>query len=160
MIKRLNQKIKHHFLEVLELKTSTVSIAAGFAVGSLISILPTPGFGVVLGTVVVMLFKKVNKISTFIALAFWNPLTLAPIYALSFKIGYLIFGNEPIVEYKFTILEQVYHYTQRFLVGNIISAICISALCYFMSYVAVEAFKRKKNSKEVTLVQTDFREKQ
>ena len=149
MIKRLKQRLKRHFLEVLELKTSTVSIAAGFAVGSLISILPRPGFGVILGTIVVILFKRINKMSTFLALALWNPLTLAPIYALSFKIGYGIFGRAPIVKYKFTILEQVYYYTKRFLVGNIISAICISALCYLLSYIAVEVYKRKRNTKEV-----------
>ena len=44
MLFSIKDRIKHHFAEVIRLKTSGHAIALGFAVGSFISILPTPGF--------------------------------------------------------------------------------------------------------------------
>ena len=43
-MKYLKTRIKHHFGAVLKTKHSPHAIASGFAIGTLIAILPTPGF--------------------------------------------------------------------------------------------------------------------
>ena len=65
MVKKFKEKLKHHFQEVLKTKTSPHSIALGFAIGTLIDILPTLGFGFFLGLLVGLIFEKVNKYSLF-----------------------------------------------------------------------------------------------
>ncbi|MFH1592426.1 MAG: DUF2062 domain-containing protein [Candidatus Woesearchaeota archaeon] len=145
MIGKYKNKIKKHFQAVIRTKKSPHSIALGFAIGTLIGILPTPGFNILLGVLVVLIFRKVSKFSLFGALAFWNPIVLIPLYFWSYKIGGLIFGSAPVVEYELTILEQIYHFSRRFLVGSIILAPCFSILSYFlMRKIIVLITKSKK----------------
>lgn len=145
MINKLKEKIKKHFHEVIRTKKSEHSVALGFAIGTFISILPTPGFNILLGLLVVLIFKKVNKFSLFISMAVWNTLTLIPIYWLSYKIGNLLFGSVPVVKYNIVILDQIYNFTRRYLVGNLILALIISPLCYFIVKGLIRLYRKKKN---------------
>ena len=145
MIGKYKKKIAEHFQEVIRTKKSPHSIALGFAIGTLIGILPTPGFNILLGMLVILVFRKVNKFSLFGALAFWNPLVLTPVYFLSYKIGDLILGSVPVIEYELTILEQIYYFSRRFLVGNAIVAFCFSMSSYFLiRKIVVYVIKFKK----------------
>ncbi len=144
MINKLKEKLKHHFHEVMMTKKSEHSIALGFTIGTFISILPTPGFNILLGLLVVLIYKKVNKFSLFIAMAVWNTLTLIPIYWLSYKIGDLLFGSVPVVKYNIVILDQIYNFSRRFLVGNFILAVVISPLSYFIVKGLIRLYRRRK----------------
>lgn len=139
------KRIKKHFKEVIDIKTSNESIAIGFAIGTFIAILPTPGFNIFISALILLIFKRVSKISLFGALAIWNPITLIPIYTLSFKIGNTIFSSEPIIKYNIIILDQIYNFSRRFLVGNLTLAISLSIISYFIMLKIVEISK-KKNS--------------
>jgi len=48
--------------EFVGIKKSAHSIALGFAIGTFIGIMPTPGFGVLFALLVVLFYKEVNKI--------------------------------------------------------------------------------------------------
>ena len=98
MLRRVKEKLKRHFHEVARSRKSSHSIALGFAVGTFISILPTPGLNLILGLLVALIYEKINKYSLVISIFFWNTLTLSPIYILSFKIGDLLFGDLPAAE--------------------------------------------------------------
>lgn len=136
-------KLKRYLHDIAKIKKSPNSIALGFSIGAFISILPTPGFNILLGFLVILLYKNVNKISLFGSMALFNPLTLIPIYMWSYRIGNLIFGKVPIVEYKITILQQIYNFSRRFLIGNIILATIISLLSYVLVRYAAQAVQRK-----------------
>lgn len=147
MIKTVKQKLKKHFHEIMKIKKSEHSIALGFAIGTFISILPTPGFNLLLGMVVVLIYKKINKISLFSSMAVWNTLTMMPLYILSYKLGDLIFGNAPVVKYKIELINQIYNYSRRYLVGNFVVAASVSILSYFVLKYIVRLYrKRKKKS--------------
>lgn len=148
MIKKFKLTLKQHFDEVFKLKTSTKSVAWGVAVGTMIAVLPTPMLNILLGTLVIFVFKSISKAGVFLPIFFWNPLTLAPVYALSFKIGDWFFGNAPIVKYKLTLLQQVFVYAKRFLVGNVILAVLISIISFFLTYWVVNYYKAKKLKKD------------
>jgi uncharacterized protein len=137
MILGIKAKVKHHFHEVIRIKKSPHSIVFGFAIGTLIAILPTPGLSIILGLVVISIFKNISKIALFGALLFWNPIVSAPLYILSYKIGGLLFGNLPVVEYEVSILDNAYNFTRRYLVGNFILAVSISIASYFLIRIAI-----------------------
>ncbi|MEQ9364740.1 MAG: DUF2062 domain-containing protein [Leptospirales bacterium] len=126
------QRIRDHLREVLDLKTSPGAIAAGFTLGACISVLPTFGFGVFIGIVLTLSFKRISKIALFAGLAFWNPLTLIPLYSLSFVIGDAIFGDAAVKSFQIAWMNEVSTYTRRFLVGNFIVTGVIAVCSYWI----------------------------
>ncbi|MFH0860273.1 MAG: DUF2062 domain-containing protein [Candidatus Altiarchaeota archaeon] len=140
---KLNQRLKDFFDRTLRAKRSPHSIALGFAIGSFIAIMPTPGFGTLLGLLVVLLYKKVNKLSVFLGLAFWNPLTLVPLYILSYKIGDMLLAPVPVVDYDIGVMYAGYHLTRRFLLGNLILSTLLSTVSYAAVRLYVESQQKK-----------------
>jgi uncharacterized protein len=132
VVKKFKKKIKEHFLEVIRTKTSPHNIGLGFATGTFISILPTPGFNIILGLLVLLIFKKMNKFSLFAGILFWNPLTSIPIYYLSYQIGDFLFGSTSVVLYELNLLGQINLYARRFLIGNVILALLTATTSYFI----------------------------
>ena len=144
MIKKTRDKIKQYFREILEIKTTPSEIAAGFSVGTAIALLPTFGLGIFIGLFLIFIFKKISKISMFIAFAFWNPLTLIGSYSLSYAIGDLIFPGTPTTVFKLQLLNQIYLYSRKFLVGNIIVTIIFTTLSYLLVYFLVKKYQKKE----------------
>ncbi|HLD42006.1 MAG TPA: DUF2062 domain-containing protein [archaeon] len=134
---------------LLKSKTSPHSVALGFAIGTFISVLPTPGLHFVLGFLILLLVKKISKYSLFFTLLFWNALTLTPIWMMSYKIGDWIFGSEAVVRYKFELLNQAYNFSRRFLVGNVILAILISVILYFATKQIVRWYYLRRLLREI-----------
>jgi uncharacterized protein (DUF2062 family) len=145
-IKKHLQKTKEHFQEVLETKTSPHSIALGFAIGTCIVILPTFGFNILLGFLIIALFGKINKFALFGAYIIWNPLTILPLYSLSYKVGSLLFKSVPVQEYDLVIWDHIYSFTRRFLVGNILVAITAAIASYIIVYQIVKIIYKKEES--------------
>ena len=139
--KKFRNKFSSYFKELLKTKTSPHSIAMGFSIGTFVAILPTPGLNILLGLLIVFIFKKISKFALFGAMAIFNPLVLTPIYVFSYKIGNVIFSSEPIVRYKFILLFQIYEFSRRFLVGNLFIATSISILSYFIVKKIVKKYE-------------------
>jgi len=144
MIGKLRKKLKKHFREVLEIKTSPTSIASGFAVGTFFALFPTFGLELIIIPIIIFIFKKISKISLGSAYIVWNPLITFPLYALGFKIGNSLLADVPIKTYRFEVLSQFYAYSRRFLVGNFILAVVISIVSYFAVLYLVRYFRRRK----------------
>ncbi|MFH1053581.1 MAG: DUF2062 domain-containing protein [Candidatus Woesearchaeota archaeon] len=142
--RKLINKVKDHFHNVLSIKTTPKEIALGFAIGTFISIIPTPGFNIIIGLIIVLIFERISKLALFGAMVIWNPLTLIPIYLLSFKIGNLIFGSLPVVEFQLSMLNQILFYSRRFLVGNLIVAIGVSIISYVIVFFITTIIEKKK----------------
>ncbi|MBU0466154.1 MAG: DUF2062 domain-containing protein [Nanoarchaeota archaeon] len=141
--KKYKNKIKKHLQKFLELKTSPKSIAAGFVVGTLIAFLPTFGTDVFIALLVLVIFKNLSKFSTLFALAVWNPIVLDLLYPLEYSIGNLILGNYPVQRFQVEIYNQIFAYTIRFLLGNLILTVVATAVSYFIVYHVVRAYQKK-----------------
>jgi uncharacterized protein len=148
MLKKYKEKIKHHFHEVIRTKKSPHSIALGFAIGTFIGILPTPGLNILFGLIIILIFEKVNKFTLFFAIFFWNTLTLAPVHYLSFKIGVLLFGSAQVVKSDFVMLDFLYTFARRYLVGNLILAVTLSIASYFIVKITVNKMRVRKIIKD------------
>jgi uncharacterized protein (DUF2062 family) len=142
-------RLRDHFTEVIRIKKSPKSIAFGFALGSFIGLLPTPGFGVLLGVLLTLTYTKINKFSLFAGLLLWNPILLVPAYSISYRIGDVLFGEMPVVGIDLPLLDSILHVTRRFLVGNLILASLVSTLSYLIIHEAVKAYQSRKWYKRV-----------
>lgn len=140
----VKKSLKHHINDIIKIKTSPHSIALGFAIGAFIAILPTVGIGILLGIIIIFLFKKVSKLSLFGAMLVFNPLILAPIYYLSYQLGNLILGNAPKQEFDLSLYNMVYHLSARFLLGNVILAVVFSLLSYYIVKNIAQKYQEKK----------------
>ena len=136
--------IKDHLFEILETKTTPHSIASGFAIGTFISILPLPGFNILIATALVLMFKRISKIAIFVAMAIWNPITLIPVYYSSYQLGILIFKNRPTEEFNLSILNRVYYFTNDFIIGNIILSFVIALISFYITFDIVKFYREKK----------------
>jgi len=150
MVIKLKNKIKQHLKEVVELKKSPHSIAAGFALGTLIALLPTFGLGLFIGLALLLIFKKISKISMLASFAVWNPLILALIYPLNYELGNFLLPGVPVRTYKIELLNRLFVYSRRFLFGSVITAVSMSVVSYilvlYFSYRAQN--KKQKGIKE------------
>lgn len=140
------KKVRNHFRGVIRIKKSPHSMALGFAIGTLIEILPTPGINIILALIVILAYPKVSKLALFGALLFWNPLFTIPLYALSFRIGSALFGNAPVVKYNVVVLDNIYNFSRRFLVGNTILAVSISAISYVVVRITASYVQKRKHA--------------
>lgn len=112
-------------------------------VGTLIAFLPTFGTDVFIALLVLVIFKNLSKFSTLFALAVWNPIVLDLLYPLEYSIGNLILGNYPVQRFQVEIYNQIFAYTIRFLLGNLILTVVATAVSYFIVYHVVRAYQKK-----------------
>lgn len=131
----LAERFKRSWDEFLLGGTDPHEVALGFALGSFIALLPTFGFSALLGILLMMVFPRLNRPAVFLALALWNPLVQIPIYALSFGIGSELFGNAPVIKYQVEILNQLYTFTRRFLVGHLLLTAAVTVITYVVVWV-------------------------
>ena len=145
---RIKKAIKDHFIEIIHLQISPHSIASGFALGTFISVLPTPGFNIILGIIVTLIFSRINKFSLFGAILLWNPFTAAFIYPTSYAIGNNIFGTLPAVDYQLTFFDYLLRFSRRFIVGNLILASSTALASYGITRLAAEIIQHKEKKKQ------------
>jgi uncharacterized protein len=143
--------LKNYYHELLSIKTSPHSIAIGFAVGTFLSILPTPGLSILVGLFILFIYPRMSKISLFTSYIVWNPFVLGPIYILSYRLGVLISGSAETVKYQIVFFNQLYNFTRIYLVGSLIIALGISLLSYGLVYLAVSRYQKKKQEKEYSI---------
>ena len=143
-LSNFKEKLKKHLDEVLKIKKSPHSIAVGFAIGTLIAVLPTFGLGIFIGLLVLFIFKRLSKISMFISFAIWNPFVLTLMYPLSYGIGNLVLKKEPVRKFTFEVLNQIFIYSRRFLIGSFILAVTLAIASYLLVLILIYKYQHKQ----------------
>jgi uncharacterized protein (DUF2062 family) len=129
---QLTNVMKQRWQELVQTNASPQSIALAFAVGTFISVLPTPGLNLVLATLLASLFKQLNRTGLLAAIAVWNAFVVAPIYVLSHKVG----ASLPILS--------GHNLAIGFLVGNMLLAVVITAVSYLVVQSGISRYKTQK----------------
>jgi len=143
MAYEFRKKIRREFYKIISAKGSEHSIALGFAIGSFIAILPSFGLDILIGLLIVLIFKRINKFSLFGSFVVWNPLTLFPIYFLSYQLGSVIFGSTPAIRFNVVMVDMIYNFSARFFAGTFILSLLISVTSYFVIRISVNRYKRR-----------------
>lgn len=127
-------KIKKIYSDLITTRASPESLALGFATGTFIAILPTPGFGIFIGLFLALLFKKINKLGIIVAFSVWNPFLLIPVYWLSYMLGDLLFIPDPNIHFTYEMANEIYHYSGKFIIGNLFIATSVALISYYTVY--------------------------
>lgn len=124
------EQLKERLKAALAGRASAHEIALGFTVGTAISVLPTPGFNILLGALSIAVYPCVNRLAVFGAMAVYNPIVMIPFYWASYQLGALLFTADAVVHYDVVVLDQAFDFTRRYLFGNLIVAAVTSAATY------------------------------
>jgi uncharacterized protein len=142
---KLREIGRNHLKQIALTKKSPHTIALGFGLGTFLSILPTPGFSVMLGVLTILFYKNISKYALFGAMALFNPLVLAPIYVLSYKLGLLILGTLPVLKVEYIFMDKIYHVTMRTIFGSAIIGAVAGMVSYGLVRYAAEIFLRNQS---------------
>lgn len=149
-------KLKRYTIAVLTSDKSDTSIALSYAFGTLIALLPTPGFSTAIGVGFIAIFKQLNKMAVLLSMLVWNGITIIPVYWLSFKIGTHFSNNLPDVEIENETIRQVVLYFKQFALGNLALTIPIAIGSYFLALVLLRLARkfrlRRAESKRKTIL--------
>ena len=116
-----------------------------FAIGTFISILPTPGFNILLASFLLSKWRHLHRAAMFASLSLWNAFVVAPLYSLSFKLGGWFFDSPSTQAESLSIFENPLLWVQGFMVGNFVTALGTAVICYFLVKTAVQ-FKSTSTS--------------
>jgi len=149
MVKKNRFDIKEQFKEVLRIKKEPKEIARGFAIGTFFANFPTLGLELLIILPLLIIFKKISKISLLSAYVVWNPLITYPLAAVSYIIGDSILGSAPIVLIEFTLFQGIIQFTIRYLLGSLILASFFATISYFVVFY----LSKKYQNKEIPILQ-------
>ncbi|MEM7335876.1 MAG: DUF2062 domain-containing protein [Chloroflexota bacterium] len=113
-------------------------LGLAFAIGTFISILPTPGFNILLASFLLSKWRQLHRAAMFASLSIWNAFVVAPLYSLSFKLGRWFFDSPATQASNLSIFENPLLWVQGFMVGNFVTALGTAVICYFMVKTAVQ----------------------
>ncbi len=145
----IREKVTRFIERLTEPESSSQAIALSFSLGTLIAILPTPGFGIFIGLSLILIFRMLNKIAMVLAITMWNPLLQLPVYYVSYRLGSFLLNKstpEVIEESWITLFT---HHTQSFVLGNSILAALISVLSYIVVLQVTSYYRKRKAIAEI-----------
>ncbi len=138
------QKLKAYFWDVAAIKTHPHEIALGFAVGMFISTMPTPGFNILLGFIL-LFFIRMNKIALLAGLAFLNPLITPLIYSTELQIGRVFIPYNPLVGVPWYSWQNLLANIKPFLLGAFILAVWLAIISYALVFLATYLYQMRKH---------------
>lgn len=131
--------VKRTWQKILLGDMGPAALALGVALGTFLALLPTFGFSALIAFGLLPFLTKINKPAVFVAILFWNPLIQIPVYAASLQLGSLIFAGAPVVHYDIELLNHLYTFTRRFLVGHLIMTVGLTFLSFVLTYLTASA---------------------
>lgn len=142
---RLLQTAKEKAEALLKAEVSAHNQALGFAVGTFISLLPTPGFNFALALLLASWFR-LHRATVLVSLAVWNVFVTAPFLAMSYRLGNWLFPAPATASVPSQWQAQVVSFVQGFLVGNLIIAVGVTAVSYTVVLFIIWLFRNKQQA--------------
>ncbi len=128
LLANLSITLKQQWQELTQSNATPRNLAAAFALGAFISVLPIPGVDLMVTTLLAAWFKQLNRAALYAAAVVWNTFVVAPFYILSRQVGGFLFQTGYIPE--LTLGGQASALAQRFLVGNLVVAVLVTAVSF------------------------------
>ena len=117
-------------------------LAASFAVGTLITMLPTLGTGLMLFVVIALVSDRVSKLALVASVVVFTPVVKWGVYAASFALGVLLLGPVEGVRPGDASLDAGPEILVRLLVGNLILAVVAAVAGYVVVHRLAVAYRR------------------
>jgi uncharacterized protein len=145
-VAHLIRRVKAKGKALLQAETSAHNQAVGFAVGTFISLLPTPGFNFALALLLAGWFRQIHRATLVASLAVWNVFVTAPLFALSYRLGNILFPAPVTTSVATQWQAEVISFVQGFLLGNLIIAVGITAVSYAIVLSLIWIYQQNNSS--------------
>lgn len=136
-------RIREEFERALREDRTPHEIAASFAFGSFVTMLPTLGTGLLLFVVVVAVVTRVSKIALLTPVLIFNPAVKWGVYGTSFWLGTVLLGPVPdgaILDRSLSAGPEV---LVRLFVGNLVLAVAVALVSYAIVLRLARAYRRR-----------------
>ena len=153
-LKSWKEKAHAYFHKFMMNPHSEHSIGLGFAIGTFINVIPTFGLSIILALIIMLLFRKVNRVSLLAALVFWNPITLPPVYVASGFLGVFLMDWIPFLQqlvekiplpaWNIPFLSSFFSTGWKFLLGNAVLAVVLTIGSYWATRLLVRWYRREQ----------------
>lgn len=142
---QLLETAKEKVTSLLNAEATVQNQALGFALGTFISLLPTPGVNMALSLLLANWFR-LHKATVLLSLAIWNVFVTAPFFALSYRLGNWLFPAPATASVTAHWQAQVISFVQGFLVGNLIIAGVATAVSYAIVLLIAQLLRKKEGN--------------
>lgn len=166
---RINRWLKLQYFKLVRIDDAPPKVALGIGVGVFLGIFPTFGLGAVLAFLLAWIFRF-NKASAAVGSAIMNPITTPFFWTLSCLLGALIAGGDwrqlqaqvklasDTVNWSNVWQAQTWVLLGKllgkglyvYLIGNILLAVGLAVLFYFLTLRALNLYKRRKERSKAT----------
>lgn len=144
-IDRYRSRVRQEIHDSLTEDQTPHQVAASFAIGTFITMLPTWGVGVLLFFILIYVFEWINKVALFASVIVFNPVVKWGVYALSLALGFALLGpvdgiglaDRPGFSDGSAIII-------RLLVGNLILAVVATVAAYIAMYRIAAAYRARE----------------
>ena len=141
------RKTKGFIKKLLYIKDSPEKIARGLAIGVFWGIIPTFGLAILFSLPTAVLFRG-NKLAAILGTFVANPLTIPFFYPLGYKIGQSILKTAPLpFSWDILNLKNLFNISKSLLVGNLILAIGLALLTYFLVLQIIVRYRVRRHPK-------------
>jgi uncharacterized protein (DUF2062 family) len=90
---RTVDEFRSEYREMIRADAPVLTLAAAFAVGTLVSMVPIPVLDMALAAMVMRLVRGLPRGPIVVAMALWNSVVMAPVYATSPRVGGLLIAT-------------------------------------------------------------------
>jgi uncharacterized protein (DUF2062 family) len=126
-------------------EAATHDVAASFAFGAFVTLLPTLGTGLLVLAAAVAISERANAPAMFASVVVFNPFVKWGVYAGSFSLGSLLLGPVPDVTVTQVSLSAGPDVLARLLLGNLLLAVVGSICCYVLVDRFARRFRRRNS---------------
>jgi uncharacterized protein (DUF2062 family) len=136
-------RIRSELEQVVAEETPSNDIAASFAVGSFVTMLPTLGTGVAVIAAIGAVSSRMNTPAMFSSVVVFNPFVKWGVYAGSFSLGSFLLGPIPGVTTAELSLSAGPDVLTRLLLGNFLLAVVAAGCGYWAVARFVRSYHRR-----------------
>lgn len=142
----LRRRIRYCYVQLRRLPGDPRKIAAGMALGVFIGVTPTMPFHMISALALAQLLN-ISRVAAVMGCWICNPLTVAPFYYFSFKIGkWLLYPGYPLsLPASFDLRELLrlgWEVNLALQLGGVILAAPFGMVAYFLTLKAVQRYRR------------------
>lgn len=127
---RYRDRVRRQLRTAFEEEHTPHEIGLSFAIGIFVTTLPTGGLGIGLFFVLVAWWSWISKPAIFASVAVLNPLVKPAVYVVSYQMGSVFIGTQPLRSDGTTITETAEVAARQFMIGNLLTAVLLSAVSY------------------------------
>ncbi|MBM4293887.1 MAG: DUF2062 domain-containing protein [Deltaproteobacteria bacterium] len=143
--------VRYYWLNFRRLQGNPQKLAWGMALGVFIGITPTIPFHTV-AVLTLAAILRVSPVTAYIGIWVMNPITMAPLYILAYKVGAMVLlqGNPlrlPEVYNFHTMVDLLWRGGLALQAGGVIIALPPAVISYFLTLWLVQRYRRQKTEK-------------